>query len=70
MNLEDYKIKGIKYPNKEFIFGAPIPVIDEGSFYRIDGTHILDKSKIQDIEVVGNKIVIHMKKEIIQLEMA
>ena len=46
MELKDLKVKAIILPHGEYRLGAPVPVIDEGSFYHIDGTHIIDKHKI------------------------
>ena len=48
MTLTDYKVKGIVYPHGEYRLGAPVEIIDEGGFYRIDGTHIFDKHKIKE----------------------
>lgn len=50
MNLTDYKVKRIIYPHGELQFGEPADVIDEGGFYWIAGTHIIDKFKIEKIE--------------------
>ena len=35
--------------------------MDEGSFYRIDNTHIIDKFKTKSMKLNGNRITIHMK---------
>lgn len=61
MNLTDYKVKGIIYPHGEFRLGMPVEIIDEGGFYRIDGTHIFDKHKIEEIRESDGKVEIHMK---------
>ena len=45
MNLTDYKVKRIISPHGDLQLGEPADVIDEGSFYRIAGTHIIDKFK-------------------------
>ena len=39
----------------------PVEIIDEDGFYRIDGMHILDKHKIEEIREYDGKFVIHMK---------
>ena len=36
--------------------GSPVEIIDEGSFYRIDGTHIFDKRKIRGVSREGNRV--------------
>ena len=42
------------------MLAAPVPVIDEGPFYRIAGTYILDKFKIKAVERKDNEVIIHM----------
>ncbi len=59
--LTDYKVKAITYPNGEYILGKAVPVVDEGSFYRVDGTHIFDKFRIQEMIENGNQIILKMK---------
>lgn len=63
MNLTDYKVSSIIYPHGEYRLGAPAEIIDEGSFYRIDGTHIFDKFKIEAVDAEGDKVIIHMKNK-------
>ena len=63
MNLNKYKVKEIQYPHGKYILGAPAIIIDEGSFYRIDGTHIFDKFRIQSFKPEGNQLTIHMKDQ-------
>ncbi len=55
-----------QYPHGEYRLGLPAEIIDEDSFYRIDGTHIFDKFKIVSTELVEDKLTIHMiDKEVI-----
>lgn len=61
MNLTDYKVKEIRYPHGTYRLGEAAEIIDEGSFYRIDGTHIFDKHKIEEIREKENRVEIHMK---------
>lgn len=61
MNLTNYKVKRIIYPHGELQLGEPADVIDEGGFYRIASTHIIDKFKIEKIEESDGRIVIHMR---------
>lgn len=65
--LSDYKVKGLIYPNGEYLLGKSVPVIDEGTFYRIDGTHIFDKSKILDETLEGNRLTLKMKDKTVIL---
>lgn len=48
--------------------GFPAEIIDEGSFYRVDSTHIFDKFKIVSTEVKGNELTIIMKDKTVLLE--
>lgn len=61
MELVKYKVTAITYPHGEYRQAYPVPIIDEGSFYRIDGTHIFDKFKIVSIDAEGERVTIHMK---------
>ncbi len=61
MDLTEYKVKEIRYPHGEYRLGKAAEVIDEGSFYRIDGTHIFDKHKIVEIRESEGIVEIHMK---------
>ena len=45
-----------------------MPVIDEGSFYRIDGTHIIDKHKIKKIGEADDRVEIEMTDKTVVLE--
>lgn len=61
MNLNDYKVKRIISSHGDLQLGEPAYVVDEGGFYRIAGTHIIDKFKIEKIEENGNCVEIKMK---------
>lgn len=61
MNLTDYKVKRIISSHGDLQLGEPADVVDEGGFYRIAGTHIIDKFKIEKIEENGNRVEIKMK---------
>lgn len=67
MTLTTYKVTSLTYPQGEYRLGAPASIIDEGSFYRIDGTHIFDKFKILSTELVDDKLIIHLKDKDIVL---
>lgn len=58
MDLTKYKVTTLIYPYAEYRLGSPVPIIDEGSFYRIDGTHIFVKHKITSIQEIGGKVII------------
>lgn len=70
MNLTDYKVKGIIYPHGEYRFGAPVGIIDEGGFYRIDGTHIFDKHKMKKVDQENERIRIEKTDRMVILEIA
>lgn len=61
MELATYKENSLAYPHGEYRLGSPSDVIDEGSFYRIGGTHIFDKYKILSTDLVNDRLIIHMK---------
>ncbi len=61
MTLTNYKVTALAYPHGEYRLSSPADIIDEGSFYRIDGTHIFDKFKIEAVDAAGDKVTIHMK---------
>lgn len=60
-DLSKYKVTSLTYPYGEYRLGAPASIIDEGSFYRIEGTHIFDKFKILSTDLVDDKLTIYMK---------
>lgn len=60
-DLSNYKVRTLIYPHGEYRLGAPSAIIDEGSFYRIDGTHIFDKFRIESIDAEGDRVKLHMK---------
>lgn len=67
MNLTDYKVKRIISSHGDLQMGEPADVIDEGGFYRIAGTHIIDKFKIEKIEEKGKRVEIKMKDKTVVL---
>lgn len=68
MDLKGLKVKTIIYPHGEYRLGALAEIIDEGSFYRIDGTHIIDKHKIREIIEDDNRVEIVMQDKTVTLE--
>ncbi len=70
MDFKDLKVKAIIYPHGEYRLGSPVEIIDEGSFYRIDDTHIIDKFKIKKAELLEDKLTIEMTDKVVTLEVA
>lgn len=68
MDLNELKVKAILLPHGEYRLGAPVLVVDEGSFYRIDGTHIIDKHKIKKIGEADDRVEIEMTDKTVVLE--
>lgn len=68
MELKGLKVKTIIYPHGEYRLGTPAEIINEGSFYRIDGTHIIDKFKIRSILKTGERVEIEMTDRMVTLE--
>ena len=60
--LTGYKVVKVIYPDSEHWLGKAVPVVDEGSFFRIDGTYIFDKVDIVGIEEGDGRVTIRMKK--------
>ncbi len=69
MTLLYYKVTSLIYPYAEYRLASPVPIIKEGAFYRIDGTHIFDKFKIVSIDIEGERVTIHMKDKDVILVM-
>ena len=67
MELTEYKVKALIYPHGEYRLRASVDIIDEGSFYWIDGTHIFDKHKIKEIIEEPGKVEIEMTDKIVVL---
>ena len=59
--LTNYKVKTIIYPHGQYWLGKAAPVIDEGAFYRINESHIIDKDEIIKIDQDDKKISLTMK---------
>lgn len=68
MELKGLKVKTIIYPHGEYRLGTPAEILDEGSFYRIDGTHIIDKFKIRSVQKTGERVEIEMTDRVVTLE--
>lgn len=68
MELKGLKVKKIIYPHGEYRLGTPAEILDEGSSYRIDGTHILDKFKIRSILKTDERVEIEMTDRVVTLE--
>lgn len=68
MELKGLKVKTITYPHGEYRLGSPADILDEGSFYRIDGTHIIDKHKIRSILKTDERVEIEMTDRVVTLE--
>lgn len=67
VNISQYKVLEIHYPHSKYKLKNPAMVIDEGSFYRIESTHIIDKYRIKSTEIKDNKLTLHLNTEDIVL---
>ena len=63
IDLTDYYVTQIKTNHGEYLLGHRGRITDEGSFYRIDGTLIIDKCRIKSIELDGEKLTIQLSNE-------
>ena len=70
MELKGLKVKTITYPHGEYRLGSPADILDEGAFYRLDGTHICDKHKIRSIQKTDERVEIEMTDRVVILEVA
>ena len=61
MDLTGFRVTVIRTSHSEHMLAGPVPVIDEGPFYRIAGTYIFDKFKIKAVERAGGQVTVHMK---------
>ena len=68
MDLTSLKVKAIIYPYAEYRLGHTALVIDEGAFYRIDGTHIIDKHRIIRMRRVDGRVEIDLIDKTVILE--
>lgn len=67
VNISQYKVLEIHYPHSKYKLMKPAMVIDEGSFYRLESTHIIDKYRIKSTEIKDNKLTLHLDTEDIVL---
>lgn len=67
-SLTEYRVRSIQYAKSKYMFSNWVDITDEGSFYRIDDSHIFDKVKIKNIEFLDKRIVIHMTDQDVTLE--
>ncbi len=63
MELTDFCVTAIRNHHSEYLLGSPVPVIDEGSFYRVAGTYIFDKCRIKNVDREDDKLIIRMKDD-------
>ena len=63
VDLLNYKVSEIHYPYGIYKLGQPAEIFDEGSFYRIDSTHIIDKFRIVSTKLDGSHLTVHMNNE-------
>ena len=67
MDINKYKVMEIRSTKGIYKLSHPVEIIDEGSFYRIDGTYIYDKHKIKSIKIDHDKLTIHMSDDTVVL---
>ena len=70
MNITQYKIIEIRYSHSKFELAQPAIINDEGSFYRIDSAHIIDKHRIKSTEIKSNQLTLHLDTEDVVLIVA
>lgn len=63
MNLDQYKVTEIMYSDSKYKLAHPARIDDEGSFYRIAGTYIIEKHRIKSMSLDEDKLTIHLNDE-------
>lgn len=63
MNLNQYKVTEIISSGSKYKLAHPVRIDDEGSFYRIASTYIIDKYRVKSMSIDGDKLTIHLKDE-------
>ena len=63
MNLNQYKVTEIIYSDSKYKLAHPARIDDEGPFYRIAGTYIIEKHRIKSMSLDGDKLTIHLNDE-------
>ena len=63
MDLKQYQVIEIISSGSKYKLAHPVGIDDEGSFYRIAGTYIIDKYRIKSMSLNGDKLTIHLNDE-------
>ena len=63
MNLNQYKVTEIIYSDSKYKLAHPARIDDEGSFYRIASTYIIEKHRIKSMSLDGDRLTIHLNDE-------
>ena len=63
MQLSKYKVTEIRSSNSLYKPSSSVEIYDEGNFYRIDSTYIIDKYRIKSMSLNGDKLTIHLNDE-------
>ncbi len=63
MDLKQYRVIEIMSSGSKYKLAHPARIDDEGSFYRIAGTYIIEKHRIKSMSLDGDKLTIHLKDE-------
>ena len=68
MKITPYKVTEIRSSTGIYKPSQPLEIYDEGNFYRIDSTYIIDKYRIKSMSIDGDKLTIHLNDEDIILK--
>ena len=63
MKITPYKVTEIRSSTEIYKPSQPLEIYDEGNFYRIDSTYIIDKYRIKSMSLDGDKQTIHLNDE-------
>lgn len=63
VSFELFKVTEIRSKKGIYKLGKASMINDEGGFYRIDNSFIIDKYRIISTSLEGNHLIIHLKDE-------
>ena len=63
MNCNQFRVTEIISSDSKYKLAHPARIDDEGSFYRIASTYIIEKHRIKSMSLDGDKLTIHLNDE-------
>ncbi len=63
MDLKKYRVIEIISSGSKYKLAHPARIENEGSFYRMAGTYIIEKHRIKSMSLDGDRLTIHLNDE-------